>query len=250
MIDNIWIDDRYGLSLTAGPHATRDNSNGVLFYLEYILLKEAQGQDVSEDIAEFKKIVQAIRSYDPNNTSQQLEGMYDRGAGESLNPNKDDIELISHDNLTAIAAFDSRYGDGEQAAAIAKWGVTHGLLFDNAYPHKPRLKTIQWPTDWVFWALCSDKWYWKVPATILSPLFFLRSLIDNFGSATSTSGKLLNFVRFATHRDKSLPMKIMWKLCVLMWRHQYGDNWCNAIMAIYFQDPANPLHALSNNVKL
>src|ERR1051325_1950291 len=104
MIDTVWVDDSHGLSLNEGPHPHRDNENGVLFYLEYILLKEAQGQDISDDVAEFKHIVENIRTYDGDST--RLLGLYDRGAGESLNPDKDSIRMISHDNLTAIAAFD------------------------------------------------------------------------------------------------------------------------------------------------
>jgi hypothetical protein len=250
MIDTVWVDDSHGLSLNEGPHPHRDNENGVLFYLEYILLKEAQGQDISDDVAEFKHIVENIRTYDGDST--RLLGLYDRGAGESLNPDKDSIRVISHDNLTAIAAFDARYGDGSEADKIAKWGLLHGSLYDNAYPHKPRLKTIQWPTDLMFWAMSSGKWYYAPLVAAMFPFFALRCVLSDLGQPNDTSGKLLNFVRFASYRDKgllALPMKLLWKWHVARMKSQYGDNWIHQIMVIYFQNPNHPNRSLSDNVK-
>lgn len=242
MVDAVWVDMSSGLSLDEGPHATRDNENGVLFYLEYILLKEAKGQDITDDVAAFKQIVQNISV--PGHP-----GLYDRGAGESSNPDKDSIRVISHDNMTAIAAFDARYGDGKLANDIVIVGLKNQLRYDNAYPDAPRWKTIQWPTDWAFWALSSSgKWLYAPLIAGWYPLFTMRCVMSMFGQPGDTSGRLLNFVRFASYRDKSLPMKLMWKLFVYLQVREYGDNWLHAIMAIYFHNPNHPLHDLSDNV--
>lgn len=248
MIDTIWVDSSHGLSLNEGPHAHRDNENGVLFYLEYILLKEAQGQDVSEDVKEFKSIVERIRAH-ASNGADRVQGLYDRGADESLSADKESIRTISHDNLTAIAAFDARYGDGDEAAKIAAHGLKNLLRYDNAYPDKPRLKTIQWPTDWAFWVLSSNKWHAKLLAIPLLPFFLLRCALSSMSPKDDTSGKLLNFVRFASHRDRSILMNLCWRLFMMSQKKIYGDNWLHEIMCIYFHNLNHPLRSLSNNVR-
>lgn len=246
MVDTTWVDSRSGLSLDEGPHPHRDNENGVLFYLEYILLKEAKGLDISEDVAEFRIIVENIRTHAADGS--KIMGLYDRGQDESLNPNKEAIRVISHDNLTAIAAFDARYGDGSEANNIALYGLKHQLRYDNAYPEKPRWTTIQWPSDWAFWMLSSGKWYYMPLIAGWYPLFVVRSITEMFGEPTDTSGRLLDFVRFASHRDKSIPMKLLWKLYCYTQKQKYGDNWLNQIMSIYFHNPNHPLRVLSDNV--
>ena len=248
MVDTIWVDSSHGLSLHEGPHPSRDNENGVLFYLEYILLKEAQGQDITEDVAEFKRIIENIRTYAADGS--RIPGLYDRGAKESLREDKTTIRHISHDNLTAIAAFDARYGDGEEATKIALIGLKYQLRYDNTYPESPSWKRIQWPSDWAFWALSSSKKvYFMLLIAIWYPLFVVRSIMSMFGKPDSTSGRLLNFVRLASNRDKSLPMKFLWKLFVYTQKKVYGDNWIHEIMKVYFQNPNHPNRNLSDNVK-
>ncbi len=246
MIDTTWIDSRYGMSLTPGPHATPDNMNGVLFYIEYILMKEAAGQDVSVDVAEFKLIIENIRTYAADGS--RIPGLYDRFQGDSQNPNKTDVNLISHDNMTAIAAFSARYGSPQEGLDLVVWGLKHFDLYDNVYPASPRLVTIQWPTDWAFWAMTSKKWY-LIPLWLpWMPLWVLRCFISDLTSASNTSEKLLNFVQFAAYRDKSLPMKILWKLFAFNMKLQYGSNWINQLMTIYFADPTHPNNVISQNL--
>lgn len=247
MIDTDWVDDSHGLSLYPGPRPYRDNENGVLFYLEYILLKEAKGEDITGDIAEFKYIVEQIRTYTAD--GHRVYGLYDRGAKESQRPDKKTIRTISHDNLTAISAFDARYGDGSEAANIAIHGFKNQLRYDNVYPESPRWITIQWPTDLFFWSLSSNKWYLKLITYPILPFFLIRSYFSNVGPWEDCSGRLLNFVRFASHRDKSLLGKILWKIHVKMMVDKYGDNWIHEIMKVYFKEPTHPLHNLSDNVK-
>lgn len=250
MVDTTWVDSRHGFSLDEGPHATRDNENGVLFYLEYILLMEAHGLDISDDVAEFRIIVENIRTHAADGS--RIKGLYDRGQDESLNPDKEAIRTISHDNLTAIAAFDARYGEGYEAGFIADHGFKNLLRYDNAYPEQPRWKTIQWPSDWAFWALSSastGKWYYKPLIAGWFPLFAIRCIISSMSAPDDTSGKLLNFVRFASHRDKSLPMKLLWKLYVWQMKRMYGDQWLHELMTTYFHNPNHPLRALSEHVE-
>jgi hypothetical protein len=247
MIDTNWIDIRHGMSLNPGPWPYRDNENGVLFYLEYIMIKEAAGLPIEEDIAAFKQILENIRTYDGANT--RIMGLFDRGPEESLNPNRDAIRAISHDNMTAISAFDHRYGDGEEAKHIAKWG-TPRLLYDNAYPHDQRIKTIQWPTDVFFWSMCSNSSWLKAINMVWGPFFLLRCLLSNLSKPQDTSGKLLNFVRFFAWKDSNRFMGLCWKIYSAMMRRQYGVNWVNALMNIYFLNPAHPNRILSAGLQL
>ena len=185
MVDTTWVDDRHGLSLNEGPWSYRDNENGVLFYLEYILIKEARGDDVKEDVEMFRSIVEKIRSYDVQ--GNRITGLYDRGADESLNPVKEDMRVISHDNLTAIAAFSYRYGDGSEADHIARHGLKNQLRYDNRHPESPSWLTIQWPTDWAFWALSSKKWYYMPLVAPLYPFFLLRCWLSSYSERAETS---------------------------------------------------------------
>lgn len=257
MVDTTWVDESHGLSLDEGPHAHRDNENGVLFYLEYILLMEAHGLDITDDVREFRIIVEKLRTHAaplpddglPFTRDIRIKGLYDRGADESMNKDKLSIRVISHDNLTAIAAFDARYGVGDEAGYIVEHGLRNFLRYDNAYPDKPRWNTIQWPTDWAFWSLSSNKLYLKVLSSGWLPLFAIRCILSNMSAADDTSGKLLNFVRFASHRDKSLPMKLLWKLYKWQMKRMYGDDWLHSLMCIYFHNPNHPLRNLSEHVE-
>jgi hypothetical protein len=176
-------------------------------------------------------------------------GLFDRGSQESLNPDRNSIRLISHDNMTAISAFDHRYGDGQEAAYIAKWGIP-GLLYDNAYPMAQRLKSIQWPTDVFFWAMCSNNTWAKIVTSPMAGFFLLRCFASCLSKPDSTSGKLLNFVRFFAWKDSNWFMKLCWKSYSTLMRRQYGPNWVNALMNIYFLNPAHPNRCLSAGLQL
>lgn len=247
MIDTNWIDTRHGMSLHPGPWPHRDNENGVLFYLEYIMIKEAAGLPIDEDVAAFKLILEEIRTYDKNNA--RILGLFDRGPMESQNPDKDAIRTISHDNMTAISAFSYRYDDGKEAGYIVNRGFPL-CRWDNAYPESPRIKTTQWPTDWCFWAMCTKNKALQLVFLPLFPFFALRCFLSNLSKPDSTSGKLLNFVRFFAMKDSNLVMKLMWKGYSAMMRRQYGDNWVNALMSIYFQNTAHPNRSLSAGLQL
>jgi len=247
MIDTKWIDIRHGMSLSPGPWSYRDNENGVLFYLEYIMLKEAQGLPINEDIATFKEILENIRTYHGSNT--RIMGLFDRGSKESLSEDRNGIRLISHDNMTAISAFDKRYGSGQEAYYIAKWGIPT-LLYDNAYPMDQRLKSIQWPTDIFFWAMCSNNSRLKIITLPIAGLFLFRCFISCLSKQQNTSSKLLNFVRFFAWKDSNWFMKLCWKSYSTLMRRQYGVHWVNALMTIYFQNPDHPNRSLSAGLQL
>lgn len=235
------------MSLHPGPWPHRDNENGVLFYLEYIILKEMNGLPIEEDVAAFKSILEMIRTYDESNA--RIIGLFDRGPEESKNPNREDIRLISHDNMTAISAFDYLYSEGKEAEAIANWGIP-GIRYDNAFPKKQRWKAVQWPTDIMFWGWCSKKLGLRVLTAPMMPFFLLRSFITCLSHANNTSGKLLNFVRLYAIKDANILGKLCWKgYCALM-RRQYGSNWVSALMTIYFQNPEHPNRSLSAELQL
>lgn len=246
MIDLTWIDPTHGMSLRPGPHAGRDNENGVLFYLHYILIKEALGLPIQEDVEMFKSIIERIRTYDDSDGTR-IPGLYDRGQDESLTPHKDQLRTISHDNLTAIAAFSYRYGDPAEVNKIAKYGMLHWNRYDNAYPHKPRIITTMWPTDLGFWTMCSKNPIYIPWAVAMFPLFWFRCFLTNTNKPGETSGKLLNFVRFAAMRDKNPWGWMGWKIHSSMMRLMYGKYWIHELMKIYFI-PTHPNGVLSENL--
>lgn len=242
-----WINDSHGLELyidqTTGE---RGNENGILFLAEFFFMKDILGTLTQEDIDLFSHICEKLQSYKPDGT--QLRGIFDRGAGESLQfayqNRSDELRTISHDNLTAISAFSQKY-DLRYARDIAKYGLKHLMIYNNRYPGTYKLCNIQYhPRDWFFWMWNAG---FKMLALPWFPIFFLANVITCFTPKDETSGKMLMFTRT---QSNSPLFWITKKVCYGIMRLRYGKDWLHKISKIYFHQPDHPIPILAEKIHL
>ena len=102
-----WISMYNGMELS--PDALPDrrgNENGILFLAEFYMLKEMLGLLTEDDKSKFRDICIKLQSY--RKVGEQVPGMFDRGAGESLIHEGEALRTPSHDNMTAISAFSKK----------------------------------------------------------------------------------------------------------------------------------------------
>lgn len=254
-----YINSYHGLELEPGfEEGTRDNENGILFLVEYYILKHIKGKLTRSDIAQFQIIVENITAFAQQ--GNKIKGLYDRGAGESLSFEKDKIRKISHDNLTAISAFSRLFEhEGlEYHKDIAKHGLKWQMRYDNAYPSKPRWffkkpdgrkdTSFQWhPRDWFLWLTNGGyKFAW-----IFFPIFFMANIITCLTPKGETSGKWLMFVRLEAGSRHSKLMLLNKKICYFIMGRKYGAKWIDKISTIYFwQKPDSPIRTSTKDLEL
>lgn len=155
MIDESkWIDYSHGMELHLDEEPnSRQNENGILFLSEYYMNKYLNGKMTAEDVSTFETITKSLQSYDED--GNQVKGLYDRGAGESLNKSKEELRTISHDNLTAIAAFSYKH-NLEFHKDIYEHGISHWWRFDNV-PGSNRIARTMLPRDIIYWGRLNKK---------------------------------------------------------------------------------------------
>ena len=251
-----YINYSHGLELI--PNNTqniRGNENGILFLVEYYILKKLLGKLDNTDIDTFKSIVNSIQTYE--NPTTQIKGLYDRGAGESLNFSKCTIRKISHDNLTAISAMSSLLEECGMSfhKDIATYGLKHQMRYDNVYPDNPRWifeypdgslgTSFQWnPRDWFFWLYRTYKFAW-----ILFPIFFFSNIFTCLSDKQETSGKWLSFVRLESGSKYSKLISLNKKICYWILKKKYGKNFLSEMAKVYFwQDENHPIRQATKDI--
>lgn len=245
-----WINPSHGLALFKGNTNTeRDNENGILFLAELFIIKDMLGILTQEDLKIFSDITKDLQAYKSIDT--QVEGVYDRGAGESLfaalKGEQNKLRTISHDNLTAISAFSHKY-KLPFAKHIAKYGLKHFMIYNNRYPDTIKFANAQWhPRDLFFWLWSAGGIYRALSLPFL-PIFIGASIVTCYGELSDTSGKLLLFVRLES--DDSFVMKTIKKICYSILRNKYGADWLYQITRIYFHQPEHPIPILAKSIKL
>ncbi len=262
-----WIDYSHGMELHVDKEPnSRQNENGILFLVEYYMLKDLNGQLTTEDIATFETITKALQSYNMN--GDQLLGIYDRGAGESLTKSKEDLRTISHDNLTAIASFSYKH-NLKFHKDIYKHGSTHFWIFDNV-PESNRLKRIMHPRDIVYWSRLNKKcwgylllWYlcleqiyscykkYKVRPTLWYSIktLFTTGKWPERRKILHTDGKLLTFVRVNSLSKDSWTMRMCGRICGWILKKRFDEDYFHEIFKIYFRDSNHPNRVLSKNLQ-
>ena len=256
-----WINDSHGLELTPDINTgKRGNENGILFLAEYYLMKHLKGTLTTKDISRFSNIVKRLEAYDKN--EEQIKGLYDRGAEESLIARKegtqDTLRLVSHDNLTAIAAFSFLF-DLPHGKEILSYGLNNFFRWDNAYPEKPRTiyrnskgrlsTSLQiHPRDLAYWSLCGNGgklWLF------FFPIFFFSQVVSCIPDISKeTSGKVLMFLRMEGGSKKSKLIRFTKWVCYGILRHKYGKNWLGKTMKIYFHQKDHPNAVISKDLTI
>ena len=231
----------------------RHNENGILHLVKYYIFKYLKGELTDADIAQFQIIVENITTYDKN--GDRVRGLYDRGAGESLDTSGT-IRKISHDNITAISAF-SRLLEHKGLAYhkhIAKHGLKNLMRYDNGSPDSPRWiytkahtgekgTTFQWhPRDWHFWLTNGGYKF----ANIFAPIAFVANILACMGNPQETSGKWLVFVRLETSSKWSRTMRLNKRICYWILKKKHGPAFIDEIAKIYhWQIASHPIREAS-----
>lgn len=236
-----WVNLYHGLELEPGfEKDTRDNENGVVFFAEYVLIKNQSDLPVVNNINEFCYIVKRLQTW---NHSEQIPGLYDRGAAESANRPPGELRTISHDNITAIVAISYKY-NLPYCKHVAKHAVKWQFRFDNRYPDSPSIKRFMYhPRDWFYWLYCAEGFY-KLLSYIWFPVFLISSIASCLTEKNNTSGKLLTYIRLESAHEKSWLLRQVRKLCWKLLENKYGKNWLYELTKIYFKHPDHPNHKL------
>lgn len=268
-----YINDYHGLELHPGFNpGTRDNENGILFLVEFYVLKYMLGIMTYADVAQFQIIVENITTCDAN--GNKIKGLYDRGAGESLRIPSEQRRSISHDNITAISLF-SQLVDLKYRTDIADMLIKSKSKFDNKHPDNqtwdnPKIH----PRDWFVWLNCSEKKWHRICSWVWFPVYMLAALEDclsiikcrpvwyerlwkklkgedpgNKRCFLDTSGPLLWFIRHEVMSRKNLLCKALYWICKQKYRKTFGRNWINGAMEIYFENSEHPNKVLSRKLK-
>lgn len=252
----IFINLSHGMELDSieSNHEYRHNENGILFLVEYYILKYIRKELKSSDLIIFNKIVKNIQTCNIN--GNKIKGLYDRGEGESQIGHKwykvpEKRRDISHDNLTAISVFSSFFNKS-YSKDIARYAIKQQFRFDNCYPEKPRWFQCfkAHPRDW-FCYLWHGGWPYRLISYPFFPIFFGACIVSCLSEYGNSSGKLLWFTRLALTRERSLLHRLTWVFYKKLMRRKYGDNWLYKVFCIYInKTPDHPLRKLSDGLIL
>ena len=250
-----WLNPKCGLELNPDlSHNKRHNENGIYFLAHMLMLKKKFGILTEEDTNFFQNTTLDLQAYRSDRT--QVRGCYDRGAEESLEfirGDVDQIRLISHDNITGVVAG-SLITDSRFNYDVALFGAKHLMSYDNQSPEKPRYvfknvhgnldTSIQFhPRDVFYWMYFSGHKILKVLASVLMPIFWISSIIDCLTPYRNTSSKLLTILRVES-AEKSFSMRVLRWICYKMLKRLYGSNFAHIIYSIYFHQKDHPLPKL------
>jgi hypothetical protein len=208
----------------------RQNENGILFLVEYLLMTNPI---TPEDEDKFKEVVKNIE-IEP--------GLYDRGSLDTQIAAASGIHkrTISHDNISAIAAG-SYYLGTHHASDIAIYGLKNCFSYNNL---KKGLRAPMNPGNWSIWLALG-----KV-APLLQVLFFpfylINFLITTNKAKEQTSGKLLYFVELYPLR-KHVAWGMMYKMLIYKLKKMYGDKPLVELTKIYFKDEQHPVRLVSES---
>jgi len=275
-----WLNPIHGLELD--PYINKDerhNENGIVYLADLIFVYKYLGKkkELLELKIPTKDVMNNLITKDINTTYY---GIYDRGHGESDPSSKyyekpSQRRIVSHDNLTSISALSYYYGY-QHNREIAKHGLTHFMLFDNKYPHSPRIgEGLQvHPRDWFMW-LYNGGGYFRLISWLSFPVFFLallesminmtttrpvwyRNIITYFktkkypktNTFINSSGPWLWFIRLESTYDDSYILRFCRYIMHKRFQSFFVDgeinrphetHWLQVIARIYFRNEKHPV---------
>jgi len=181
--------------------------NSILFSCEYLLSSDPS-DPASHDIKmQMMQKTIPLMFHDPVYFSTPLDTTY-----------------ISLDNLTALSALSGSY-----AKQIYSETKRQFLRYDNLNPQKPSWGRIQQPRDIIYYGMCSGSFL----CWLLSPIMLLFCFFSMLGVKTSTSGKLLVWVRMYSLKHNLFMRIAMW-FFTLQLKVLHGQTWLD-VAIIYFK---------------
>jgi hypothetical protein len=263
-----YISEFHGMELD--PIAEPDKrfcENGVLFLVVWMILKKIAGKLTKSDIVQFQIIVENITTY--RSPTEKVKGLYDRGAKESLNPDKTQINAISHDNLTTISCMSKILEDEGLTyhVDIKNHGKANFWRFDNVYPDRPRWARVMLPRDVIMWSYNGGSFWarFAILDTILESIISCSDTYDytpqlyqriwtfittgkypDYTKQPSTSGKQLAFIRLYCLRNTFLG-KIGYKICTRLISKKWEESW-KFVFNYYYKNQEHPINLLAKEI--
>jgi len=195
-----WLDKDGLLHLDPQPS---DSDNGILFLVEFYILKHLQGKLTLDDQQNFKRAIDKLETFPNTGTYYQRPDSFEN--------------VGSHDNATAIASFSYLVGLSD----YQRLTITRKLMH---------------PRDVIFYNYLKGSFI----AKLLLPITCLFQIITCLRSKEETSGKLLTFVRTRCTMDRSIIMRGCAKICDWILAKKYGSKHWHKIFSIYFKNEDHP----------
>lgn len=263
-----FISNYHGMELD--PIAEPDKrfcENGILFLSTWMIFKKIAGKLTKSDVIQFQTIVENITTY--KSPKEKVKGLYDRGSKESLNPDKTQINAISHDNLTAISCMSKILEDEGLSyhIDIKDHGRDNFWRFDNVYPENPRWARIMLPRDIIMWSYnggsfwaklmiwetvfeciisCSDTYDYKPQLFQRIWTFITTGKYPDYTRQPSTSGKQLAFIRLYCLRNTFIG-KIGYKICTWFIDRKWDEGW-KFVFNYYYKNQDHPIDLLIKEI--
>lgn len=216
----------------------RGNENGILFLVVYLHLRHITGTFSALERHDFDKICKAL---------QVEPGLFDRGAGESVDIPYDKRRHTSHDNISAISSYSKLLNDNgipsPYAKDIAKYGLKHFFSYNNV---KPRFIPPVNPSNWSIWLYNGG---YKLTSMVFLPFYFINLFITCLKEPGNTSSKQLYFTELYPVKDKFI-WKYLWSYYRNKMIKMYGEYWLSQIFNIYYRYENHPIRFLASDLKL
>jgi hypothetical protein len=251
-----WINLSHGMEGHPDQNTDqRTTENGILLYVQYLLLKLDANKLTINDVNQFKIIVNNLRTYDED--GNQIDGLYDRGQGESLKGHKWYVEpeerrTISHDNLTAISVMSyvlAKKGyDTEFHKHICSYMWRNLFTINNRYPNKISSKILH-PRDMIFYTLLGGNLIQRMLFKLFLPLLVLIQIESVTSKYRVTSGKLLYLVRKHVN-GIGATWTITKLICDTILKITYKNNPWQKITSIYYSEYDMPVRKLARELEI
>jgi hypothetical protein len=246
-----WHNPNCGFELhpdqNTGAPATSEN--GILYHAIFNMVLEMTGRISHYDRDLFLTTACSLE------TNQ--EGVFDRGAGDSIFIDYKIRNENSQDNYLAICC--GLYNNVMSMQSwfmlrqIANHGLKHYFIYNNV---KPRISLPMNPGNWsVFLAVAEDH---KFITKLFMPFFIINFFITMFlvsgwekfrGKAQSTSNKQLYLLILYTLRNNK-NFKWLYNIYVRRMRKLFGENFVEEMFKIYYNNPDHPIRLYAAGIKL
>lgn len=215
------------------PYMRTTTENGILYYAEFLMLLHIRNDLDALDRARFYKLVKDL---------QVTPGLYDRGAGESINVPYSERRTISHDNIDAVCAG-SVICDYTFQDDVIQYGTKNLFMFNNV---KPRLVPPVNPGNYSPWFCMANK---NFLAFIFLPFMIINLIITRFRNKQSTSSRKLYLLELyaITQKKKNTFFSLIAKVYFAGLVKIYGEDFIYQLYSIYYP-AAHPLVAFSKGI--
>lgn len=196
------------------------SENCMLFSLENLILAELTGKQASVNPEDIENYINLLKNQDGSFRNM-------------LEPDNEEDVQISHDQLTSIACFSTKYNKD-----------FHKQIWKTIKFFKYSGRTLH-PRDWIYYAYLNN----TVAGFLLFPIFLLITLytfltkykIRNGMKIVKTDGELLSFVRYYSIKNPNILYKTSFKLFTWLLKKRFYGGWAS-VFRLYFSKTIKTTH--------